>query len=351
MPSERLWLSDQAAARRLPSLTFRVTETVLAGVGLAVLTNGPSIVISHLYNVPLGWDSWPYLVPMGAVALVGCFLCGRDLTIADLRRNRWPIAALAAYLLWCAFSVTWSVAPNQTAVRSVVTAGVAAFGLWYGLSLRFKEQLLGLFLATTTLCVWSLLLIWIQPHTHQLYPPSIFPNWHTEAMGVFGNPNSLGPVAALSVMTSIAVWLLFPSWWARLSASGAFVVGLVLTIGRNDDCDRRVDRRRDRRCGDFRFASPQAYIRLVRQRIDLCVTGRAVEGVLRSHRPPCADGRRRHDALQPTTDLERRRATIALRPWRGYRFFVRTRTCRRSPMQRTSTWATPTARHTTLYSK
>ena len=209
---------------------IRVEDAVLAAIGLAVLTNGPSIAISHLYDVPLGWDKWPYMVPMGTVALFGVFLCGRDLKLDQLRRFRWIIGFVVAYSVWSLASVTWSVAADQTAVRAIVTAGVSAVGLWYGLCLRFKEQVLALFMATAALCLWSLGLILLQPKTHQIYPPPSHPTWHTEVFGVFGNPNSLGPVAALAVLSSIAVWVLFPFWPARATAAVVAAIGIVLTF-------------------------------------------------------------------------------------------------------------------------
>lgn len=42
---------------------IRPLETLIALVSVAIPTNGPSIAISHLYNVDLGWDRWPYLIP------------------------------------------------------------------------------------------------------------------------------------------------------------------------------------------------------------------------------------------------------------------------------------------------
>jgi O-antigen ligase len=208
----------------------RLEETVIAAISLAILTNGPSIAISHLYNVPLGWDRWPYMVPMGSIALIGVFLCGRDLRLDQLRRFRWAIGLVAAYTAWSLASVTWSVAADQTAVRALVTAGVSAVGLWYGLCLRFKEQVLAVFGAAAVLCLWSLGLILLQPKTHQIYPSPSHPNWHTEVFGVFGNPNSLGPVAALAVLSAIAVWILFPLQWARATACVIAAVGILLTF-------------------------------------------------------------------------------------------------------------------------
>jgi len=231
MPSERLGqLSAGEDGSELANGDARAAESLIAAIGIAILTNGPSIAISHLYDIPLGWDRWPYLVPMGAVALIGVFLCGRDLKLDHLRRFRTPIGLLVAYLAWSVASVTWSVAPDVTAIRSLVTAGVSAFGLWYGLCLRFREQVLGVFLATAAVSIWSLGLIIAQPKTHQIYPPPSHPTWHTQVFGVFGNPNSLGPVAALSVLSAVAVWILFPSFTVRVLTASVAAVGIVLAL-------------------------------------------------------------------------------------------------------------------------
>jgi|GEM_PF-2040978 len=208
----------------------RVAPTVVAALGLAILTNGPSIALSHRYNVPLGWERWPYILPMGATALVAVFLVGRDLSYEQVRKSRVPLACLAAYLLWSFASVMWSVAPDATAVRCLVTTGVSALGVWYALCLRFREQLMALFLATTALTLWSLALILLQPHTHQIYPPPQYPQWHTAVFGVFGNPNSLGPVAALSALSAIGIWIAFPSWHVRAAAACAAPIGVILTL-------------------------------------------------------------------------------------------------------------------------
>jgi O-antigen ligase len=126
--------------------------------------------------------------------------------------------------------VLWSVAPDATAARSLVTAGVSLLGIWFGLSLSFREQLVSISLAATSLSFWSLALVWLQPHTHQIYPPPWHPGWHTTVFGVFGNPNSLGPVAALSVLSAIAIWVAFPSALARSYSILSAVVGVVLVF-------------------------------------------------------------------------------------------------------------------------
>src|SRR4051794_10687023 len=115
MPPERVGLAhgvQSGMSRR--GREIRVLETLIAAASLAILTNGPSVALSHLYNVPLGWERWPYIVPMGIVALVAVFLCGRDIGLDALRRSRWPIGLLTGYLLWSLASVRWSVAPDAT---------------------------------------------------------------------------------------------------------------------------------------------------------------------------------------------------------------------------------------------
>ncbi|MEP7045273.1 MAG: O-antigen ligase family protein [Ilumatobacteraceae bacterium] len=144
--------------------------------------------------------------------------------------SRWPLSVLTAYLLWSFASVMWSVAPDATAIRCVITTGVSALGVWYALCLRFKEQLTSMFLATAALTLWSLALILLQPHTHQIYPPPQYPQWHTAVFGVFGNPNSLGPIAALSALSALGMWVAFPTWKVRFAALTVAPIGLILTL-------------------------------------------------------------------------------------------------------------------------
>ena len=162
----------------------RLEVVAVAALGLAILTNGPSVALSHYYGVPLGWERWPYLIPMGLVALVGVFLTGRSLEIRHLRRACWPLALLTGYLGWSITSVMWSAAPDATAVRSLLTLGVSFFGVWYGLTLSFKEQLLGLSISMASLTMWSLAVVLLRPHTHQTYPPPWHPGWHTTVFGI-----------------------------------------------------------------------------------------------------------------------------------------------------------------------
>lgn len=303
---------------------IRLPETTIALVSLAILTNGPSIAISHLYNVVnASWEQWPFLVPMGAVALAGVFLCGRDLKREQIQRARWPLALVMAYVVWIVASVTWSVTPDATSIRSLVTAGVSAMGIWYALCLRFREQVLALFLSMSLLSVWSLGLILLQPRTHQIYPPPSHPDWHTQVFGVFGNPNSLGPVAALSVLSSIAVWILFPSRAARIATSITAAIGLILTFW--SQCETAVAALI---LGSVAIAAAPG-LRALRRVSGWIVGGSMVVSALVLWRlffdhldriAPLIGA----DAMLSSRRLiwiDMRRA-IALRPWRGYGFFA-----------------------------
>jgi len=228
MPTERVVAYEVADTHHHEAL--RVTSTVLAAAVLAVLSNGPSVTLSRHFSVPLGWERWPYLLPMGTAALVGVFLCGRDLAHVDLRPFRVPLCAVGFYTLWTLLSVLWSVAPDATATRSIITAGVTCFAVWFAISLQFREQVLAVYLASALLTLSSFVLVVWKPHEYQLPAPSWLPSSETSAFGVFGNPNSLGPVAAVAVLASAAMCVVFPAWKMRLASLATAAIGVVLVL-------------------------------------------------------------------------------------------------------------------------
>ena len=301
----------------------RIEATVVAAIGLAILSNGPSVFLSRHYAVPLGWESWPYLVPMGFVAFAGVFLVGHSLDGKQLRLARWPLAFMAAYLGWSIMSVMWSVAPDATAARSLLTMGAALFGIWFGLSMSFKEQLLAVSTAMASLTVWSLGVILLQPHSHQIYPPPWHPGWHTTVFGIFGNPNSLGPVAALTVLSGIGMWLVFPNVAARLWAVLTSVVGIVLVLW--SQCETAI-------AGLFIGAMAiilALTLPLIRRIRWWMVAGSIVGGTLIVWQVAFAHIDRLAPMVGADSMLSSRRIiwrdvreAIALRPWRGYGFFA-----------------------------
>ena len=309
------------AAVNEPHVRFEVVA--LATIGLAILTNGPSIALSHHYSVPLGWERWPYLVPMGLVAYAGVFLASRALHLHDLRRARWPLTFLMLYLAWAVASVLWSAAADATAIRALVTAGVSLLGVWYGLSLSFREQLVSVSVAMSTLCFWSLGLIWLQPHTHQIYPPPWHPGWHTTVFGVFGNPNSLGPVAALAVLSAIGMWFVFPTPAIRAYSIASGAVGIVLVFW--SQCITAI-------AGLLIAilaicAAPT--LRWVRRVRWWMVSGGLVLLAIVGWNAAFGNIGRLAPLIGESTTLSSRRliwadvrSAIALRPWRGYGFFA-----------------------------
>jgi O-antigen ligase len=308
----------------ISSDSVRWFETVVSAISIALLTNGPSVAISHLYNVPLGWERWPYVIPIGAVALLGMFMSGRDLNINRLRRSFLPLALLIAYLLWSTASVTWSVAPDASAIRILITTGVSAFGVWWAIHLAFREQVLSVFLATSALSLWSLGLILLQPRTHQLYPPSSHPGFHTQAFGVFGNPNSLGPVATLSALSAIAVWVLFRSWSIRITTALIALVGVLLTVWSR--CETAIAS-----LGLSLIAIGAATaLPTVRRRCSGWVVGGSLVALSALLWRVFFDHIRRIAPLIGSDEFlsSRRliwqdvRSAISLRPWRGYGFFA-----------------------------
>jgi len=302
---------------------LRIEAIAVSAVALAILTNGPSVTISRHYAVPLGWERWPYIIPMGLVALAGVFLAGRSIELWQVRLARWPLTVLAVFMAWTITSVMWSVAPDATATRSLLTTGVAMFGIWYGLCLSFREQLLALSISMSTLTLWSLAVILLQPHTHQIYPPPWHPGWHTTVFGIFGNPNSLGPVAALAALTAIGVWWMFPNAVARAWAVVTAVVGVILVLW--SQCETAIA---GLIIGVIALAC-MAAMPLLRKARWWVVAGSLLGLVLVAWKVAFATIDRWAPAVGGSAMLSSRRliwsdvrSAIALRPWRGYGFFA-----------------------------
>jgi O-antigen ligase len=203
-------------------LDIGVTAAALA---LFIATNGPSIWLTNrIAHVGYDVEAWPYLYPFALVAVVGLVGLARHRFALD-RVQLIALTAVAFYMLWALISVTWSVAPSITAIRGLVTAGLAAFGIWFGLGLSPLRQLRAVSTAMACAILVSAWLVHFRPQEGGGY-------WdgerHIYFRGMFANANSLGPVCVVGVVSFVASGLLAKRWSAALGWSVLTYVGLWL---------------------------------------------------------------------------------------------------------------------------
>jgi len=152
-------------------------------------------------------DSWPYVYSIWGAGLLGVGLFALDVigrAIAEpLSRSRSLLVAMAppvAFLVWVALSAWWSVSPTGTPPQVVVLVMVTITAVWFGHALPFRQQVWSTFIALQVLTALSFVTALLLPSARYFRDDS----W----MGVFGNPNTTGPVATLGVVVAIAaVWL------------------------------------------------------------------------------------------------------------------------------------------------
>jgi O-antigen ligase len=188
------------------------TGAALAAAGLLIATNGPSIWLTNriAHN---GYDieAWPFLYPFVFVGVIGIVGLARH----QFDRDRLQVLALVAvgvYMAWALLSVTWSVAPPITAIRSLIATGVAAFGVWFGVTLSPLRQLRAVSKAMGVAVLASALLVHFRPLEGGGY-------WdgerHIFFRGIFANANSLGPVCVIGAVSFVSCGVLAPRWVGR----------------------------------------------------------------------------------------------------------------------------------------
>lgn len=188
------------------------TGAAFAATGILIATNGPSIWLTNR-RTHVGYDieAWPYLYPFALLAVVAIVGLARHRFERD-RPQLWAVAAMAIYVAWMLLSATWSVAPNITTIRALVAAGVAAFGVWFGVGLSRVQQLRAVSTAMGIAVVASALLVRFRPLEGGGY-------WdgerHIFFRGIFANANSLGPVCVVGAVSFVSCALLARRWSQR----------------------------------------------------------------------------------------------------------------------------------------
>lgn len=214
--------------------TTRWIELGAASIGLFVLTGGPSSLLTQRFTSGgPDFEIWTYQYPFGVVGLLGAVMFG-----ARVRRPRaWQallaLVGVAAFVAWSLLSVSWSVIPALTSSRAMTSAGVALFALWFGLGLEPARQRLAVGVATASFVVISALLVVGAP----AYGRGVFrDNVTTQRFrGLAPNPNSLGPVCVVAIVTAVSLLMSTRDIRSRVAWALIAGTGSVLLIGSGSD--------------------------------------------------------------------------------------------------------------------
>jgi exopolysaccharide production protein ExoQ len=195
----------------------------LAAAAFVFASNAPSLVLGvYVLALPLSFETWPFIYAFTAASITGVILLWNELRQRpSMRTWPWPIWPLATFLIWTLLSVTWSVRADLTANRAIIAVGIAAFGAWFGLALRFREQLLAVTIFSVTVSTGSLAMVVFRPH---LGTSTVDGTWQ----GVFANSNSLAPAAAVGILAAVGLLIEFRD--KRILPASALLGGLNLVL-------------------------------------------------------------------------------------------------------------------------
>lgn len=218
-----------ASMARRPASAGLSTEVILASIVLFILTGGISAFLAQRFTTGgPDFEQWPYEYPFTLAGLVGAGLLG-----SHLPRLASPAAKLAAgvvgvYVGWSLVSVNWSIIPHLTSSRALTAVGVMCFAVWFGTTLSVRQQMLAVAAAMAVFVAASLLLVVAVPN----YGRGAFRDFTGGRFrGLTANPNSLGPLCVLSLITFLAMAWTSPDIRQRAAWTIGGVVALGLLLG------------------------------------------------------------------------------------------------------------------------
>ena len=197
------------------------------------LSSGPFVALSRwVAEVPLATNTWPYRLSYWGAAGVGALLFAADVVwpvlsgrLAGRRLPRIALVAAGGLVVWTLLSMLWTDSPQRTREHAVLMALVVAGAIWFGLALTFRQQVLALFIGLQGLTVVSV--------GAAMALRSARFDADDSWMGVFGNPNTLSPVAGLAMVATIGL-LAFWKSDAAMAVVAALVVIDLLAVWKAD---------------------------------------------------------------------------------------------------------------------
>ena len=178
----------------------RLVQTAAAFFLLVVLSSAPYIELPRLLVEPLTTNSWTYLYPYWGVALLSCIgsirVIDRIGMSPALRRRLVPLLAFAALTL---LSPLWAESAFSLPLDTLLVVLTLSAGVWFGIALDARQWTNSLFASLQALLLVSMLEVHYRPR----FGISPYGDW----VGVFGNRNTLAPMAGLAVLASFGLWI------------------------------------------------------------------------------------------------------------------------------------------------
>jgi exopolysaccharide production protein ExoQ len=210
--------------------TGRYVRITSAVVILICLSTAPFVSLHRwVTDTPFALETWPYVYTLFGAALLGAGWFVLDvvapITTRPLVRSESLLVAMAAPIalgVWALLSAGWSVSPGRTPLQAILMSLVILTAMWFGYALTFRHQVWSLFIALHVLTVTSMLLaIGLES--------ARFPN-DNSWVGLFGNPNTLSPIATLGIVAAIGALLLTDEPWMRVVIGVCVVVDVVVAL-------------------------------------------------------------------------------------------------------------------------
>ena len=205
---------------------FRWGAVSVAAAALLVFTNGPVLLFSkHVLDRTGRWEDHAVWPALAAAAICGAVLASlRVARSTNHRHNRFSLVAAAAvgcFTLAAVASTLWSVDPTATAWRSSVYVGMALLA-WAIAGFDHDEAVAAVAAVAAAAVAASLLLVWLRPDL----------GLHADGSwkGVYTNPNSLAPLAAVAVLVAVR-YLLASRGWRRVVAAGGAAAAVAVLLG------------------------------------------------------------------------------------------------------------------------
>ena len=177
--------------------------------------------IHRVVEAPIGLDGWPSAYTLLAAGVIGAMVFVVDVIgpLGTTRRARvmfaTPMAAPAGLAVWALASVLWTDSPSRTPYEALALTLALLTAAWLGWALTLREQTIAFCAAFHALTLVSTVLA-VTQQSARFSDGS----W----MGLFANPNLLGPVATFGILSAVAV-----SMWSA-SRTGHAVLGACVAV-------------------------------------------------------------------------------------------------------------------------